>query len=81
MNQPLVWYTGGLSVQFLPLPVPDPKQPWGSKECGFCMGHFLRLEKVLAMDSSDLPAAHTYPPTVVLLSRKVLGKLKRRAET
>ena len=28
----LVWYTGGPSVQFLPLPVPDPKRPWGSKE-------------------------------------------------
>ena len=28
----LVWYTGGPSVQFLPLPVSDPKRPWGSKE-------------------------------------------------
>ena len=63
----LVWYTGGPSVQFLFLPVPDPERPWGSKECkncnGFCTGHFMCLEKVLATDSNDLLAAHTYPPS------------------
>lgn len=29
----LVWYSGGPSIQLLPFPVPDPKQPWGSEEC------------------------------------------------
>ena len=34
----LVWYTGGPSVQFLPLTVPDPKRRWGSKKCKNCNG-------------------------------------------
>ena len=34
----LVWYNGGPSVQFLPLPVPDPERPWGSKKCKNCNG-------------------------------------------
>ena len=32
--------------------------------CRFYMGHF--MEEVLATDSSDLPAAHTYPPSTVI---------------
>ena len=74
-------YTGGPSVQFLPLPVPDPKRPWGSKECkncnGFCTGHFICLEKVLAIDSSYLPAAYTY--LLVLLSRKAFEKAQKES--
>ena len=66
----LVWCTGGPSVQFLPLPVPDPKRPWGSKECmtcnEFCTGHFMCLQTVLATESSDLPATNTYPPSGVI---------------
>ena len=38
----------------------------GSKKCkncnGFCTGHLVCLEKVLAIDSNDLPAAQTYLP-------------------
>ena len=29
----LVLYTGGPSVQFVLLPVPNPKRPWRSREC------------------------------------------------
>ena len=32
----------------------------------FYTEHFMCLEKVLATDSSDLPAAHTYPPSTVI---------------
>ena len=77
----LVLYTGGPSVQFLPLPVPDPKRPWRSKECkncnGFCTGHFMYLEKVVATGSSDLPAAHTYPPNTVI--KKSLKKAQKES--
>ena len=31
-----------------------------------CTGHFMCLEKVLATDSSDSTAAHTYPPSTVI---------------
>ena len=74
-----VWYAGRLSLQFLPLPVPDPKRPWGSKECkncnGFCTGYLMRLEEVLTTDSSDLPAAHTCPPSTVI--KKSFEKAQR----
>ena len=80
----LVWYTGGPSVQFLPLPVPVPliQSDLGDlrnhcKNCnGFCTGHFMCLEKVLATDSSDLPAAHTYPPSTVI--KKSFAKALKR---
>ena len=65
-EDPQMSYTGVPSVQFLPLSVPDSKRSWGSKECkncdGFCKGHLVCLEKVLATDSNDLPVAHTYLP-------------------
>ena len=42
----LKWYPGGPPLTFVPLPIPDPKKPWGSSECGECSGpcsgHYLR---------------------------------------
>ena len=39
------WFPGGPSLDYIPLPVPDPAQPWGNPNCqkckGFCAGHFL----------------------------------------
>ena len=35
----------------------------------FYSGHFMCLEKVLATDSSDLSAGHTYPPSTVIKKR------------
>jgi len=57
----------------------NPKRPWGSKECkncnGFCTGYLMRLEEVLTTDSSDLPAAHTCPPSTVI--KKSFEKAQR----
>ena len=73
----LVWYTGRPSVQFLTLPLPDPKHPRGSNECkncnGFCTGLFMCLGKVLATAAAIYP--HTYPPSTVL------SRLKRSFES
>ena len=33
-----VWYAAGASLQFLPLPVPDPKRPWGPRNVTIAMG-------------------------------------------
>ena len=46
------WFPGGPKVDFIPLPIPDPTQPWGNEswgnKCsGFCLGHFLKPEEVL----------------------------------
>ena len=34
------WYPQGLSLDKLPLPVPDPKKPWSSTSCSTCSGFF-----------------------------------------
>ena len=40
------WYSGGPTIDFFPLPVPDPSRPWGNSNCpdckGICGGHFLK---------------------------------------
>ena len=53
----------------------------GSSKANLVDDPFLCLEKVSATDSSDLPAAHTYPASTNTFIKKALGKLKRRAET
>ena len=75
-----VWYAGGPSLQLLPLPVPVPKRPWGSKECkncnGFARGTLCALKTLFkTTDRSDLPAAHTYPPSTVI--KKSFEKAQR----
>lgn len=58
---------------------PPPGGPWWSEECknchGFCTGHLKRVEEVLTTDSSDLPAARTYPPSTVI--KKSFEKAKK----
>ena len=60
----MVWYP--LRVDSLPLPIPDPMQPWGNalrKKCtGFCAGHFLKPEEALRSDLAPM----TQPPSNML---------------
>ena len=60
------WFPGGPQVNQIPLPIPDPDQPWGSKSCdkcsGFCCGHFLHPEA--ALKSQLTPIAQ--PPSTIL---------------
>lgn len=60
------WFPGGPPLSYLPVPVPDPAQPWGSKDCtqcqGVCHGHFLSPQE--AMDS-ELPGM-TKPPSQLI---------------
>ena len=46
------WFSGGPPLTYIPLPVPDQKRPWGSKECveccGFCAGHYLTPEELIS---------------------------------
>ena len=45
------WFPGGPTIDFSPLPVPDPSRPWGSLNCpdcrDSCCGHFLKPDKYL----------------------------------
>ena len=65
-----VWFSKGPSIEYLPFPVPDPKRPWGARECdkctGVCSGHYLGTEDLLAMDDCNLSKAHTSPPSTVI---------------
>ena len=61
----LVWCSGGPHVEYLPFPVPDPKRCWGSnnsEKCGgFCKGHFMTLEQVLAMEGNISVVCNPHP--------------------
>ena len=42
------WYDNGPPLTYVPVPIPDPRRPWGGdcNDCaGFCAGHFLRPEE------------------------------------
>lgn len=45
-SEAMTWFSGGPPLSYIPLPIPDPKQPWGNSECqrckGVCHGHFLQ---------------------------------------
>ena len=60
------WFSSGPYVSYLPLPVPDPARPWGSKDCltcfGFCSGHFMKPE--VAMLSPLEPMKQ--PPSTII---------------
>jgi len=60
----LQWFPGGPEVSFVPLPIPDPEQPWGSTDCekydGICYGHFLS-----SIEKSYLPPMPK-PPSVIM---------------
>ena len=49
------WFPGGSSVKWIPSPIPDLNQPWGSQTCmsctRFCSGYYLSPEDTLK--SSD----------------------------
>lgn len=66
----MVWFPQSPSVRKLPLPVLDPKRPWGSTECisrsGFCAGHYLEPEEVIAQLKSDNPSVNIDPPSIQL---------------
>ncbi len=60
------WFPSGPQLDFIPLPVPDPAQPWGGDNCqkcsGFCAGHFLKPEEVVKSGATPMKQ----PPSGVL---------------
>ena len=61
------WFPGGPSVKYLPLPVPDPRRPWGNPACsscgGECFGHYVLPDQALQLKDAK---AVVKPPSVVL---------------
>ena len=68
------WYPGGPTLDYIPLPTPDPERPWGSSNCtkctNFCSGHYLSPKEAL---TSPLPKSEK-PPSHVL--KAAFDKLK-----
>ena len=63
MHTPSVWYTDGLPLSFIPLPIVDTNRPWGKPDCvdcgGVCRGHYLKPDAMahqLTVVSSVLPS-------------------------
>jgi len=67
-NEPVTWYPGGPSVQYLPFPVLDPDHPWGNPRCSSCKGSCAGHYKTLLVDVT-LPGEKmkiVQPPSIVL---------------
>lgn len=75
----LAWFPGGPSLSYLPFPVPDPDQQYGSSTCskctGECAGHFLPPEQA---ERSSIKAM-TKPPSTLI--KEAFTKLKGQAPT
>ena len=70
-----LWFPGGPSLQYLPLPVRDPERPWGNKACktckGECFGHYLLPEQAVKLSKHHKPMSK--PPSIIL--KEGYGKL------
>ncbi|CAB3988898.1 Chromatin modification-related YNG2 [Paramuricea clavata] len=67
----ILWYNGRPSIECIPLPVPDPKRPFGAEKCsscdGECAGHFLPAEEVIQlMLQQKRPFGEKRPPSDII---------------
>lgn len=66
----LKWFPNGMSLDYFPLPIPDPSRPWGGQcsSCkGTCAGHFLRpLEGIEHYKKHGSKGMITQPPSKML---------------
>jgi len=68
----ITWYRGGPSIDYLPLPIPDPEHPFNGTGCnkcsGSCSGHYIDVSDVLQIfdERGHLPPC-AQPPSTVLL--------------
>lgn len=64
------WFPIGPKVDSIPLPVPDPAQPWGSSTCskceGSCTGHYLSPEAALDAILAEKCTSMSQPPSTLL---------------
>ena len=77
------WYKDGPLLSHIPLPIPDPKRPWGSNTCtecqSFCAGHFLSPEEHFKHVSEyGTKDCHFSPPSQVIKTE--FNKKARQAQ-
>lgn len=60
------WYIGGPALTFVPLPIPDPGQPFGNDSCvqckGVCSGHYLKPSE----NFDNMQSNMAKPPSLVI---------------
>ena len=68
-DKSLQWYADGPSIDFFPVPVPDPSRPYGASSCPdckqTCSGHYLKPDENLQNIQEALVKASN-PPSVVI---------------
>ena len=69
-ESPHTWFENGPQVSMFPLPVKDPKRPWGAQcqECiGACSGHYLKPNDIVnVILNKDTVEFDSIPPSVIL---------------
>ena len=68
-NKDPLWFEGGPSLSYLPLPIPDPQRSWGNKceSCSeSCVGHYLSPEKGWEYVKANGPGSSVRPPREIL---------------
>ena len=84
----LKWFPNGPSLEYFPIPIPDPNRPWGgdcSKCKGTCAGHFLPPDEHLAhYRKHGREGMMVKPPSIIIAdAHKMLcaKKMQRNKET
>lgn len=78
-----VWYEGGPSLSYLPIPIPDPKRCWGQpcEQCkGFCTGHYLNPDEHLEHVKTYGSEKCVYSPPKDQLEKVAKSKLERKED-
>lgn len=64
------WYDNGPPLTYVPVPIPDPRRPWGGdcNNCaGFCAEHFLRPEEHKDyVEEFGVGGCMVKPPSVII---------------
>eukprot|EP00112_Aurelia_sp_Birch-Aquarium-sp1_P004498 Seg1510.2 transcript_id=Seg1510.2/GoldUCD/mRNA.D3Y31 product="hypothetical protein" protein_id=Seg1510.2/GoldUCD/D3Y31 len=68
------WYKDGPKVSFLPLPVKDPRKPWGSINCqecirsgkDVCSGHYLPVDEIIEIEKQGNTPNYCRPPREII---------------
>lgn len=74
------WYENGPPLTYVPVPIPDPKRPWGGKcnECAsLCTGHYLKPKEHADFVKENGDAECMYKPPSAVIKEEFYESLKK----
>ena len=77
------WYENGPPLTYVPVPIPDPKRPWGGEcnECAsFCTGHYLKPKEHADFVKENGNAECMYTPHSVVMKEEFYESIKKNRE-